>query len=88
MEKIVCAAIQLKNWEIITWLRHSHCYKTIFYFKKDWKYETEIQWFINQKWEFKTREEALKIILENNQEIRWDREFLKTQKILFSEDLY
>lgn len=88
MKKIICSAIKLKDWTIITWLRHWDCYKTVFLFKQKLIPWTEEQWFINSKGWFQTREEALLIILWNKQEIRWDREFLKTQTILFSEDLY
>lgn len=82
------AAIKLEDGVVVVWKRHSDCYKALVESEKPFKPGTEIQGFVKSKSIFVTREEALKIILENDQKIRGDREFLKTQKILFSEDLY
>lgn len=87
-KKIICSAIKLPSWTVVTGLRHNHCFETIFLLKEKLKPWTEIQWFIDNKNKFLEREEALKVILNNRQVIAGDREFLKTQKILFSEDLY
>lgn len=88
MRKIICSAILLPTWEIITWLRHHNCLNTITLLK-DWqKTSMEAQWFIDNKGKFVTRKEAREIILNNNQIIRSTREDIKKDTYLYSEDLY
>jgi hypothetical protein len=102
-ENIVCAAIHyddwseivhncknIKSWVVISWYRHSHCYWVLWRYEnlKDVDHKKVDQWFLTSQNRYVWREEALKIVLWNNQELRTPRERLKKVKILFSEDLY
>jgi len=85
--KIVSSAIKFADGTTIVGKRHGDCFKRWYELnegKKHYEQGREIQGFITDRLEFKTREEALQICKENNQPMR---EF-SNEKILYSEDLY
>lgn len=102
MEKVICAAIHynkgkmshspknIKNWRVFFWYRHSNCFWIIacFYAIEEIDHSLVEQWFLTSENRFVDRIEWLKIVLKSWQDLRTNKEFLKTQKILFSEDLY
>lgn len=85
--KIVSSAIKFADGTIIVGKRHGDCFKRWYELnegKKHYEQGREIQGFITDRLEFKTREEALEICKKNGQPMR---EF-SNDKILYSEDLY
>lgn len=102
MERIICAAIYYNKWEmkhppknietgiVFPGYRHSNCFGlfSCFYAIKDVDHLLMSQWFITSENRYVEREEWLQIALKSWQELNVDKDFLKTQKILFSEDLY
>lgn len=85
-EVIVCAANKLPNGVILCGARH---WDTIMCAQADAmgvRGGDEEQGFINQFGEFRTREEAMQIVLKNGQ--RFDIDMNGGDKYLFSEGLY
>lgn len=83
---IVCAAIKTIDWRVHTWKRHCDCFKIIgelgwisYHFNSD-------QWFVDNNWNYISREEAF-VIATNNGQIS-EEEWKRNDKCLYSEDLY
>lgn len=85
---IVCAAVKTTDWIVHTGKRHSNCFALTW--ALGWvKYHVgSIQWFVDNKWEFKTRSEAFKIAKKAGQLIDSEVSKRPWTWILYSEDIY
>lgn len=72
------------QWKIFTWKRHGDCFVKIVKSGIKRVFAEEVQWFVDEEWNFLTREEALVVARENNQIIKGHN----PHSILFSEDIF
>ena len=75
---------------MFTWKRHCDCFRLI---HECWVASfTDInwaeQWFLDLEWNFQSREDAYKIVVNTNQILRKHWDSIEHRNKLFSEDLY